>query len=59
MGATIAYNLKKYMNYQQTKFKIEVMELKKSLSSIILLFLMPYRIALAYNTKPSKYYTSC
>ena len=59
LGAAIAYNLKKYMNYQQTKFKIEVMELKKPLSSSIFLFLMLYRFTLAYNIKSSKYYSSC
>jgi transposase len=58
LGAAIAYNLKKYMNYQQTKFKIEAMELKKSLSSIVFWFLMPCRSTLAYNIKSSKYYTS-
>lgn len=59
LGAAIAYNLKKYMNYQETKFKIEVMELKKLLSNLCFWILKLYCSILSYNSQTSKHYISC
>jgi hypothetical protein len=55
MGAAIAYNLKKWLNYQEQKRKTAVMAIKKTGEGLCFLFLMLWCSLAAYNTKTKIY----
>jgi transposase len=55
LGAAIAYNLKKWMNYQGHKAKTAVMALKKVERSLCLCILKLYRSILPCNNQISKH----
>lgn len=58
IGAAIAYNLKKWMNYREQKRKTAVLSLKKMGENLCFLLLMlPSQIRL-HTTKPSKGFTT-
>lgn len=51
LGAAIAYNLKKWLNYQQQKQKTTVMAIKKTKEDLCFLFFMLWHSIAAYNVK--------
>jgi transposase len=51
LGAAIAYNLKKWMNYTEQKRKTAVMAMKKLGNNLIFYFLMLYHFSIAGNRK--------
>jgi hypothetical protein len=51
LGAAIAYNLKKWMNYPEQKRKTAVMAMKKAGNNLIFYFLMLYHFSIAGNRK--------
>jgi transposase len=55
MGAAIAYNLKKWLNYEEQKRKTAVMAIKKTGEGLCFLFLMLWCSLAAYNTKTKIY----
>lgn len=55
LGAAIAYNLKKWMNYQEQKTKTAVMALKKVGKSLCSLILMLWTCIMPVNTNLKKY----
>ena len=59
LGAAIAYNLKKWLNYTEPKRKTVVMSLKKTLEGRCFWFLMPAHITKARNRKPSLNFKCC
>lgn len=59
LGAAIAYNLKKWMNYQQQKRKTAVMTLKKTGEGLCFWFLMLCYSSAAYNNHHKKSFASC
>lgn len=59
VGAAIAYNLKKWMNYEARKIKTEVMALKKPENNPCFYFLTLCRFPFIQSIKSSKYCTSC
>jgi transposase len=58
LGAAIAYNLKKWMNYSEQKRKTAVMSLKKMKEDLCFHFLMLWRFTFTHNTQSSKHYTN-
>lgn len=58
LGAAIAYNLKKWMNYQEQKTKTAAMALKKVEKSLCSLILMLWTCIMPVNTNLKKYSVS-
>lgn len=56
LGAAIAYNLKKWMNYEEQKTKTAVMGLKKINEGFCFLFLLLCNAAVPYSNHQSKNY---
>ena len=54
LGAAIAYNLKKWMNYQEQKRKTAVMAMKKTKEGLCFWFLILCGFPIAHNAKLSK-----
>jgi len=54
LGAAIAYNLKKYMNYQEQKRKTAVVAIKKTKEGLFFWFLILCGFPIAHNAKLSK-----
>jgi hypothetical protein len=54
LGAAIAYNLKKWMNYQERKTKTAVIAIKKTKEGLCFWFLILCGFPIAHNTKLSK-----
>lgn len=59
LGAAIAYNLKKWMNYQEQKRKTAVMALKMAEKSLCFLILKICSTIAPYNQQNSKNYICC
>ena len=55
LGAVIAYNLKKWLNYQEQKLKTTVMAIKKKKEGLCFLFLMLWHSIAIYNVKTDSY----
>jgi hypothetical protein len=55
MGAAIAYNLKKWLNYEEQKRKTAVVAIKKTAEGLCFLLLMLWCSLAAYNTKTKIY----
>ncbi len=51
LGAAIAYNLKKWLNYDRKKRKTAIMSLKKGLNDLNILFLTEQLTLASLNTK--------
>lgn len=56
LGAAIAYNLKKWLNYQDGKTKTAVMRLKKIKEDLCFCFWALPRFYTPHTTHPSKYF---
>jgi transposase len=56
LGAAIAYNLKKWLNYQEQKRKTAVMAIKKTGDGLCYLLLMRWPSIAVYNAKSKIYY---
>lgn len=59
LGAAIAYNLKKWMNYPEQKRKTAVMALKKMGEGLCFLFLMLWAYIMPVSIQPRKYLSKC
>lgn len=59
LGAAIAYNLKKWLNYQQQRRKTAVMILKKAEKAFHFLFLMLWALTRPYTNKRQTCSVSC
>jgi hypothetical protein len=55
VGAAIAYNLKKWLNYEEQKRKTAVVAIKKTGEGLCFLFLILWCPLAAYNTKSKIY----
>ncbi len=55
LGAAIAYNLKKWLNYEEQKRKTAVVAIKKTGDGLWFLFLMLWPSIAVYNTKSRIY----
>ena len=51
LGAAIAYNVKKWLNYQEQKRKTAIVAIKKTGEGLCFLFLMLWHSIVVYNTK--------
>jgi hypothetical protein len=58
LGAAIAYNLKKWMNYQEQKRKTALMALKNAERSLYSLILTLWTCTMPVNTNLKKYSAS-
>ena len=58
IGAAIAYNLKKWLNYSEQKRKTAVMKMKKAGEWLCFLILIVSHFINGHTNKPSKYLTS-
>ena len=56
LGAAIAYNLKKWLNYKEQKRKTAVMVLKKTKEGLCFCFLVLWGLMVPLNIKPQQYF---
>lgn len=59
LGAAIAYNLKKWLNYREQKRKTEVISLKKTKEGLCFMILVLSSFIRLLNIKPEKYTANC
>jgi hypothetical protein len=57
IGAAIAYNLKKWLNYREQKRKTAVIAMKKIAESLCFWLLTLWSFTAPHNTPSSKHYT--